>query len=731
MKMGSFFCRLRLLLLSIAFLVESTSSATNCNSSTSDRDLLLLSKAFSSVSGFNPSWFNSHNNSSNCSRPPPLTEIKLPSRNLSGSVSWKYLRNFTHLQIIDLSSNSLQGQLPSWLWTKPSLTEINLANNKLGGSIGFESPSNGTSFRRLPPPPSSIKVLNLSSNRFTNSLKLSGFPNLETLDLSRNAIGYLPLGLPNLTKLQILDVSGCGISGDIRAISGLRSLRYLDVSNNSLNGTFPSDFPPLAGLKLLNISLNNFTGRVGFDKYNKFGKSAFIHGGSSLVFNSSKTPITAKPPNSNSNSNQIQTLTNHHHHQNQNQSTPHRIQKPEALTHKRETRRKSKKRRELIIAAASSALALLLLSSAATCLLCFYKRRKLAGRQRRWAISKPVQYPYKMEKSGPFSFATESGTSWVADIKEPRSASVVMCSKPLMSLTFKDLIAATSHFGKDSLLAEGRCGPMYRAVLPGDVHVAIKVLEKARDIGRDEAVGMFENLATLKHPNLLPLCGYCIAGTEKLVMYEFMANGDLHRWLHELPTLEPNVEDWSTDTWQQEQQHPHARGDEEEKANWLIRHRIAVGVARGLAYLHHRGSTHGHLVSTNVMLSDSLEPRVSDFGLRNFGQGEGPAAAAVGSGRNKKPVGFEDDVYCFGAVVVELMTGKPGSEESVRWARKLVREGRGVDALDSRLERGGEFVVEMVECLRVGYLCTAESPEKRPTMQQVLGLLKDLHRELT
>lgn len=577
----------------------------------------------------------------------PVRELLLPSRNLTGAVSWAALANLSALAALDLSGNALQGAIPGGFWRAPSLRAVDISGNQLGGALRVE-------------PNPRLESLNVSGNRFTGVAGVDGLAGLDTLDVSSNRIRAVPQGLRRLTRVSRLDLSG-----------------------NAMQGRFPGDLPPLGGVRFLNVSYNNFSGVVDAASVKKFGRSAFVHAGNaSLVFSEHSTGRRRPPPRGRSR------------------------KKDAGRTERRTARRRRNHLSVVAVAVVCGVVSVAVLLCLVGCVACgMLRSRKNGGKE---AKKEKVQWGEKDEDEEVVVVAAAKGAS---------AAPVVLFERPLTELTLADLAAATSGFGRESQLAErgGRSGAAYRAVLPGDLHVVVRVVEGAMaGVGEDDnpaaAATAFRDLARLRHPNILPLLGYCIAGKEKLLLYEYMEKGDLHRWLHELPAGRPDMDDTGGDIWE-------AAEDKRSISDWPTRHRIALGIARGLAFLHQgwagsgRAVVHGHLVPTNILLGDDLEPRISDFGHPSDATPEG-------------------DVYSFGVLVLELVTGQARWDEaSVSWARGIIRDQKGLDIVDPRVRdeaAGPEAEREMVECLRVGYLCTAHSPDKRPTMQQVVGVLKDI-----
>ncbi|KAH9654428.1 putative LRR receptor-like serine/threonine-protein kinase [Citrus sinensis] len=226
-----------------------------------------------------------------------------------------------------------------------------------------------------------------------------------------------------------------------------------------------------------------------------------------------------------------------------------------------------------------------------------------------------------------------------------------------------------------------------------------------------------------------------------------MENGNLQNLLHDLPLGVQTTEDWSTDTWEEDGTNSIQNvGSEGLLTTWRFRHKIALGTARALAFLHHGCSPpiiHRDIKASSVYLDMNLEPRLSDFGLAKiFGNGLDEEIARGSPGYIPPEFAQPDsdfptpksDVYCYGVVLLELITGKkplgddyPEEKEGnlVSWVRGLVRNNKGSRAIDPKIRDTGPEK-QMEEALKIGYLCTADLPLKRPSMQQIVGLLKDI-----
>ncbi|CAI0549412.1 unnamed protein product [Linum tenue] len=277
-----------------------------------------------------------------------------------------------------------------------------------------------------------------------------------------------------------------------------------------------------------------------------------------------------------------------------------------------------------------------------------------------------------------------------------------------------EIIEKLETLDEHDVVGSGGYGTVYRMVMNDCGTFAVKRIDRSRE-GSDQVFEReLEILGSIKHINLVNLRGYCRLPTSKLLIYDYVALGSLDDFLHE----------------------------EDRELKWSARLRIALGSARGIAYLHHDCSpkiVHRDIKSSNILLDENLEPHVSDFGLAKLLVDEDAHVTTVVAGTfgylapeylQSGRATEKSDVYSFGVLMLELVTGKRPTDPAfvrrglnvVGWMNTLLKENRLEDVVDKRCTDAEMEVVETL--LEIAARCTDANPDERPTMNQVLQLLE-------
>nr|XP_027127000.1 probable leucine-rich repeat receptor-like serine/threonine-protein kinase At3g14840 [Coffea arabica] len=286
------------------------------------------------------------------------------------------------------------------------------------------------------------------------------------------------------------------------------------------------------------------------------------------------------------------------------------------------------------------------------------------------------------------------------------------------SFTLRQIKAATNNFDAANKIGEGGFGSVYKGHLADGTIIAVKQLSSKSKQGNREFVNEIGMISALQHPNLVKLYGCCVEGNQLLLVYEYMENNSLARALF---------------------------GPEEHKLelDWPTRHKISVGIARGLAYLHEESRlkiVHRDIKATNVLLDKYLNPKISDFGLAKLDDEESThiSTRIAGTYGYMAPEyamrGYltdKADVYSYGVVLLEIVSGRSNANIKPRqdgfhlldWAKLLKEEGKLMELVDPRL--GSNLNEEEVMLtIHIALLCTDVSPTVRPGMSTVVSKLE-------
>ncbi|XP_050221067.1 probable LRR receptor-like serine/threonine-protein kinase RKF3 [Mercurialis annua] len=292
-------------------------------------------------------------------------------------------------------------------------------------------------------------------------------------------------------------------------------------------------------------------------------------------------------------------------------------------------------------------------------------------------------------------------------------------SASLVKFRIDEIRTATMNFSRNFIIGKGGFGNVYKGVLPDGSEVAFKRFKNCSASGDATFAHEVKIIASVRHVNLVALRGYCTAtvnleGHQRIIVCDLMRNGSLYDHLFGSPG----------------------------KLSWPIRRKIALGTARGLAYLHygiHPAIIHRDIKASNILLDETFEPKVADFGLAKFNsQGMTHLSTRVAGTLGYVAPEYalygklteKSDVYSFGVVLLELLSGKKayendGEEVSLLTDRvwSLVKEGRAIDVIENdMLEMESPEMME--QYVHIAVICAHPLLQARPTMYQIVKILE-------
>jgi len=317
------------------------------------------------------------------------------------------------------------------------------------------------------------------------------------------------------------------------------------------------------------------------------------------------------------------------------------------------------------------------------------------------------------------SSRTGSRSSWSADF--PGGAAAAGDGSDLgwgQWYTLREIETATHGFAEDTLLGEGGYGIVYRGELPNGTLVAVKNLLNNKGQAEREFRVEVEAIGRVRHKNLVRLLGYCAEGPQRMLVYEYVDNGNLEQWLHG-PLAESNP------------------------LTWEARMRIVLGTAKALAYLHEALEpkvVHRDIKSSNILVDTTWNAKVSDFGLAKLlGSDKTHVTTRVmGTFGYVAPeycstglLTERSDVYSFGVLLMEVITGRDpvdysratGEVNLVDWLKQMVGNRRSEEAADPNM-RVKPTTRALKRALLVSLRCVDPDAQKRPKMGHVVHMLE-------